>query len=374
MDPERVPLWQEVIVSKNLGWIFIVSFFVVALAASSIHCGEATPGTTSCEVAADCEGQAWGRDDCDRTEGHWECLSGTCTAVCDEDECRTVSDCVGDWTEDCSGHFACSSGRCEQVCENETCGNGECNAAGGETLESCPEDCDQGCEAPADCTDGHAWDVPCEGRWDCQANSCVEVCDYDSCGNGTCDTAQGENQDSCRGDCVEACLLPSDCYSEQWAPQICQGRWNCFQGTCQKICDDINCGNGIFWGLNGENEDSCFIDCLGGPCEEMIDCLGHRWYDPNHQACQGHWRCNPPSEADQLATGACEAVCDDGPSGGCGDGICDTANGETPTSCMADCATGYSCTKSEDCAVLTLPDGCTGTWICSSLLCVPQCE
>ena len=33
------------------------------------------------------------------------------------------------------------------------------------------------------------------------------------------------------------------------------------------------------WGLNGENEDSCFLDCLGGPCETLTDCLAHRWYE-----------------------------------------------------------------------------------------------
>jgi len=306
---------EEVVVSEQLRWVFVLSFFVVVLAASSIHCSGASPVLPSCNVAADCESRSWVQGDCDRADGHWECTNGICTAVCDE-----------------------------------------------------------GCETPADCTDGYAWDVPCEGRWDCQANACVEVCDYDSCGNGTCDTAQGENQDSCRGDCVDGCLLPTDCYSETWAPQICQGRWNCFQGTCQKICDEINCGNDICWGLNGENEESCFQDCLGGPCETLIDCLGQRWYDPDRQACQGHWECIPPSQMDQLATGVCEAVCDDEPGGGCGDGTCDTANGETPTSCLVDCATGYSCTKSEDCNALALPSGCTGSWICASQLCVPQCE
>lgn len=193
-----------------------------------------------------------------------------------------------------------------------------------------------------------------------------------------------------------ACQSPSDCESLVWSRDDCTrdaGWWeseapnfvaqgpedecevvgNCI-GECQRICDHTNCGNGICWGLNGENEDSCFIDCLGRPCQELIDCVGQRWYDPDHVPCQGHWKCVPPSQMDQLSTGACEAVCDDEPGGGCGDRICDTLNGETPTSCLVDCGTGYSCTKSADCDSLTLPDGCTGSWICSSQLCVPRCE
>jgi hypothetical protein len=250
-----------------------------------------------------------------------------------------------------------------------------CAEAGGETKESCPADCDALCEAPADCVARRDWDRPCDGRWDCQAQTCVQVCDYESCGNGTCDVTAGENEDSCAADCVDTCREPPDCYSESWAPgAICQGRWNCLQGECQRICDSINCGNGICWGLNGENEESCFEDCLGGPCQELIDCLGQRWYDPDHQPCQGHWQCIPPSQPDQLSTGACEAVCADGLGESCGDGTCDTLNGETPTSCLVDCSSGYSCTKSEDCDALTLPSGCSGDWICASRICVPECE
>ena len=65
--------------------------------------------------------------------------------------------------------------------------------------------------------------------------------------------------------------------------------------------------------FNGENEDSCFRDCLGGPCEELTDCFGHRWYED----FGGHWQCNPADPPLMLSTGACEAV-EDGV--GCGDG------------------------------------------------------
>lgn len=363
--------------SKRFLWALLPSVCFGVLAVGLIDCSD-VPADVQCVDASDCEGFLggnWTNNQCTRLEGHWECNSGICFPVCDE--CLAATQCIGEWTQDCNGHFACTGGQCEQVCESADCGNGLCAPAGGETPESCPPDCASPCEVAADCASTQQWDAPCEGHWDCVTQSCVEVCDYESCGNGTCDTAGGETEDSCPGDCVEGCrsLVPSDCFSEQWAPMaICQGRWNCLQGTCQRICDSSNCGNGICWGLNGENEDSCFVDCLGGPCEELIDCMGQRWYDPNLQACQGHWQCNPPSTPGQLATGACEAVCDDAPGGGCGDGACDTLNGETPTSCLVDCGSGYSCTKSEDCNALTLPSGCAGSWICSSLICVPECE
>jgi len=367
-----------VLVLKRLSWILLSTAALLVLATGSIHCsGSTVPEGQDCVTREDCLNNNWTNNQCSRLDGHWECDMGVCFPVCDE--CATVAQCLGEWTLDCNGHFACTEGQCEQVCDSVGCGNDLCAPAGGETAESCPPDCAAPCETAGDCTATGVWDEPCEGRWECQSQDCVGVCDYESCGNGSCDTAQGENEDSCPGDCVDGCrsLVPSDCFSEQWAPTICQGRWNCLQGTCQKICDDINCGDGICWGLNGENEDSCFEDCLGGPCEELIDCLGQRWYKTGsgtQPSCQGHWQCNPANPPGQLTTGACEAVCDDASGGGCGDGTCDTLNGETPTSCLVDCGSGYSCTKSEDCNSLTRPSGCTGSWICASLICVPLCE
>jgi hypothetical protein len=355
-------------VSKTIVWSLVTTLVLVALAVSSIRCSAAPvdPGGF-CVVDADCDVVEWGGD-CRESEGHWECdAQGVCDPICDP-ECNTVADCIGEWTQACAGRFACEQGECQQPCDSVTCGDGTCDTTGGETKQSCPADCDQPCEAPADCTDGHEWDAPCEGRWECQSQTCFEFCDYISCGDGACNSDEGENEDSCPGDCLEGCRIPSDCFSEQWAPgAICQGRWNCLpSGECDRVCDETNCGDGVCWGLNGENEDSCFRDCLGGPCEGPIDCLAHRWYEP----CGGHWECVPPMPPAQLATGACEAVCD---AGGCGDGICDSGFGETPVSCLIDCA-GYSCTRSEDCSALTLPIGCTGDWICSSLICVAQCE
>lgn len=116
-----------------------------------------------------------------------------------------------------------------------------------------------------------------------------------------------------------------------------------------------SCGDGACAPGEGETAESC-----------PQDCLGYHWYDDR----SGHWQCNPPGQPSQVATGACDPICD---ADGCGDGTCDTLNGETPQSCIADCSR-YSCTTSPDCDVLAFPDGCTGTWICSGAICVPQCE
>ena len=226
---------------------------LVALAVSSIRCSAApiNPGG-SCEGDADCDVLEW-VGECRESEGYWECdAEGLCDPICDP-ECDTVADCIGEWTQACDGRFACDEGECQQLCDSVTCGDGTCDTAGGETKESCPADCDQPCEAPADCTDGHEWDAPCEGRWECQSQTCVEFCDYISCGDGACNSGEGENEDSCPGDCLEGCRIPSDCFSEQWAPgAICQGRWNCLSsGECDRVCDETNCGDGVCWGLNG---------------------------------------------------------------------------------------------------------------------------
>lgn len=361
---------------KNFSWVLLSPAALAGLAVGSIHCSD-VPADKQCLDAEDCGSRAWTNYECSRQGGHWECSQGICFPVCAE--CATVEQCVGEWTQECHGHFACTDGECGEVCDPLGCSDGICNMVGGETIDSCPEDCAEPCEVASDCLAGYDWDAPCQGHWACQSQDCVEICTYDTCSDGMCDSAGGEDADSCPGDCVEGCrpLVPSDCFSEQWAPMsICQGRWNCLPtGVCDRLCDSNNCGDGVCWGLNGENEDSCFVDCLGGPCDELIDCMGQRWDDPDHQACQGHWQCNPADPPGQLTTGACEAVCGDAPGGGCGDGSCDTLDGETPVSCLVDCGGGdYACTTSGDCSALTLPSGCTGDWICAGLICVPQCE
>jgi len=335
-------------VANRVWQVGLGSVFLAALATSPAGCGNG--GTNNCDgVANACEEADATR--CDGTN------SGIQTCLADSDGCLVWTD-----STSCGDDAVCDDTIDPPSCV-AGCGDGECDPDAGETPESCPADCDPSCETLTDCLTME-WDAGCEGRWDCELEKCVEVCDYDSCGDDVCSPAEGENEQTCPRDCREGCQVPSDCYLEQWG-MICQGRWNCFQGVCTETCPagDTNCPDGVCWGLNGENEDSCFLDCLGGPCEELTDCFAHRWYED----FGGHWQCNPADPPLMLSTGACEAV-EDGV--GCGDATCDVLGGETPISCVADCS-DYSCTKSDDCSTLTLPDGC-GSWICSSLVCVPQ--
>lgn len=57
-------------------------------------------------------------------------------------ECQAAGDCLEkDWLVDCLGHWACEQGACAEVCDFEACGDGTCDAAFGESAQSCPEDC-----------------------------------------------------------------------------------------------------------------------------------------------------------------------------------------------------------------------------------------
>ena len=336
-----------------------VAWFALALAS----CGSSCPPFPSCLDASNCEGRDWPEDRCPESAGRWECQNNDCVAVCES--CVSVADCLDDeWTLDCGGRFICNDGACTQACDGERCGDGFCDETVGESRGSCPEDCQQPCTIPGNCL-MEEWDLPCEGRWDCVEEVCVPICDYDACGDGTCSPGNGENAQTCPQDCREGCELPPDCYGETW-DQICQGRWNCIGGECDSVCDETGCGNGTCEGLNGENQDSCFQDCQGGPCDVTTDCVGYDWVGRD---CSGHWECVAPAMATMGSTGACEAVCD---ISGCGDGDCDILGGETPKSCGGDCG-DYICSVNDDCTELTLPAGCS-SWLCSAQVCVPQCE
>ncbi|MCP4196413.1 MAG: PKD domain-containing protein [Proteobacteria bacterium] len=220
--------------------------------------------------------------------------------------------------------------------------------------------CDQDAGA-GDCI-GEDWDIPCAGRWVCEESACVEVCDYSSCGDESCDSEIGEGTESCPDDCRVGCQMPGDCIDRNWT-QICQGNWTCSIGVCNQSCISVHCGNGVCEPDVGENGQACVSDCLDGPCQEIYDCFGYAWNGDGD--CPGHWSC-------QGASGACESVCD---AVGCGNGTCDVApGGETPTNCSEDCA-DYDCNVSSDCTELTFPDGCGGgQWLCISRVCTSFCS
>jgi len=312
-----------------------------------------------CETAADCEAQdlEWTADEeCREDQGHWECSICECVQVCDFN-CENVSECLERfWDIRCIGHWACEDGWCTEVCDDVGCSDGDCDEAGGETEASCPNDCAEPCTDSADCID-RLWTLRCQGRFDCQAGQCVALCDYESCGDDNCESNIGESEQSCPADCLEGCETVEDCLDEDWT-QLCPGRFNCWLNECQQICDDAMCGNGTCQPQIGESGKSCSADCGRGPCHDATDCFAYSWYE----GCNGHWTCTED--------GICEETCD---SESCSDGTCSVLDGESPYVCPDDCA-AYTCQTSDDCDELSLPDGCTGQFLCFERVCWPECE
>ena len=250
--------------------------------------------------------------------GHWICENGDCLPVCEE-VCQSVADCLDlPWNVKCWGHWACEQGNCVEVCDDVACGDGNCDTDGGETAASCAVDCGAGCQAPVDCL-GLVWDVRCIGHWDCQQGECVEVCDDVGCGNGICDVQGGESSQSCPLDCTQDCRAAIDCLDHEWNI-FCQGHWECIHGICSPECDMETCGDGVCDPWGGETATSCSADC-NPVCQVPADCLGLSWLVD----CLGHWGCE---------NGQCVEVCD---FVGCGDGQCDREGGESPQSCPDDC-------------------------------------
>ncbi len=313
---------------------------------------------TQCTENGDCDGQQWPTQevDCAQEHGHWECQDGACTAVCNA-QCDDAAGCSSfQWGVDCLGHWDCVLGFCNEVCDEVGCGDDECDEMGGETVGSCPEDCGLVCALPMDCT-GEEWILPCDGRWECTDSTCVGVCDYTSCGNGTCDNDNGESSTSCPDDCMTNCQLPIDCIHNTWT-QLCQGLWSCYLGQCKQVCESNSCGDGVCSPEAGETGTSCYKDCHAGACTELGDCTGLPWLVD----CDGKWTCD-------AASGSCMEDCE---GTDCDDGVCDVLGGEDTGSCAADCS-DYVCSMNDDCSALTLPEGCSG-WMCVNQVCVPTCQ
>ena len=213
------------------------------------------------------------------------CLGDDCATPA---ECLAAVDCLDQvWEIDCLGHWACEAGVCEEFCDFEACGDGICDGAGGENLESCPNDCavQPECELAMDCL-GQVWEIDCLGHWACEAGACEEVCDFESCGDGNCDGAGGESLQSCPEDCGQTeCAQADDCLELDW-PIYCMGRWTCEAGACTAVCDMETCGDGICDAAGGENEQSCSLDCDLDPTLESFasacgDCGGQECYEPD---------------------------------------------------------------------------------------------
>lgn len=158
------------------------------------------------------------------------------------------------------------------------------------------------CEQDAQCPSGHKCNTQLfQGRGLCECNSpqCKD------CGNGICDTNQGETCETCPTDC--ACSNNRVCFQHK-----CTG--TCGDGTCDpnencSSCLDCACPKGQEC-VRGE----CHAFCGNGTCDQGETCSN----------CVADCAC--PS-GKQCTNGTC--------SGFCGDGTCDPS--EHCTSCAQDC-------------------------------------
>ncbi len=102
------------------------------------------------------------------------------------------------------GNTVVNAGACQMLVGGFTCirmGDGVCGAP--ENICNSPDDCGMPaqCRAPADCL-GQMWNIRCLGHWTCDAASqCVEACG-ETCGDGRCNPADGEDASNCSTDCV----------------------------------------------------------------------------------------------------------------------------------------------------------------------------
>jgi hypothetical protein len=309
-----------------------LSWLVCSLALSAGCSSEAGPGC----VQAECVG--------DPGPGcAWACVDGSCRALCPP-ECVLAADCgAKPWEEPCQGRWECQAGACRAVCESPQCvqdhdctGVLPCEHGGRWRCQdnTCRADCDPPpqCQAPVDCL-GRTWPESCFGHWSCPGGSCRATCDPQTCPNGSCDTAGGEDEGSCPADCVvRPCTTASDCNELTW-PLACLGVWMCEAGACRPECRP-DCGQE---GWRVESAEAC---CAG--LRALVDCPPEL---PNCEVTQ-------------------RLFCVD-----CGDGACDPH--ESTMNCLGDCPLG--CQVGERRSYLC-PQGVSRPWCeCRQAPCEPIC-
>jgi len=255
-----------------------------------------------------CDDVGCGNGICDVQGGE---SAQSCPLDCTQ-ECRAAVDCLDhEWNIFCQGHWECIQGICSPECDMETCGDGVCDPWGGETATSCSADCNPVCQVPADCL-GLPWEVDCLGHWNCENGQCVEVCDFVGCGDGQCDREGGESPQSCPDDCSAACVeegfptgIPpaccsgldalADCVPDQPCPGSLLFCVDCGDQSCDPHENPYNCLDDCPEGCpvgeersyqcpNGPEVDWCV--CRPPDCRPVCLYIGTRsegWYD----SCSG---------------------------------------------------------------------------------------
>jgi hypothetical protein len=244
------------------------------------------------------------------------------------------------WDATCAFEAETIGGSCTGDCCTAN-GTPGCNSTGNIDCEECI------CGADPFCCNT-AWDLVCANAANGATCGVTCGCVIDPCGDGVCDAAIGEDIVTCPEDCapppkgpcctnnlsagcldanVEAAVCAVD-------PFCCNTRWD---GTCALEAETIG--------------GSCTGDCCaanGTPgcnstgntlCEECI-------CDTDPFCCNTAWDTTCALSAAGATCGVtCGCVVNP-----CGDGVCDAAIGENATTCPADCAgpaKGSCCTNNE---------------------------
>ncbi|HEY1554446.1 MAG TPA: DUF4215 domain-containing protein [Kofleriaceae bacterium] len=249
--------------------------------------------------------------------------------------------------EDCDPPGPSTNGgtACSPTCKFEVCGNGVID---GDTHEQCDDgtaNSDAACTTPAyanppatcsNCTTSctirtvvgpFCGDHICEAADGEDITNCQEDCM--GCGNGSIDP--GEECDNGSGNTDTPCAAPAYDTATPNTPNTCS--------TCTTSCTISTvlgpyCGDGTCQGGDGETETNCPADCTGcgnGLLEGSEAC--DNGTENTDTPCTTPAYHNPPNTCSTCTT-SCAIHTVEGPF--CGNGTCDT--GETKLSCPADCS------------------------------------
>ena len=207
----------------------------------------------------------------------------------DQEICNNGIDDDGDGMTDCADADCLNAQNCQVACDND----GICDA--GEDSTNCPNDCagTEICDNQLD-DDGDG-QVDCNDS-DCDSDpACSTVCNND----GTCDSAQGENETNCPNDCGTtptaelSCMALNSCYNCCGQDQTCAGEcdavassdaagemsalMSCVQSSCSTECgsggDQAACTTCIDTNCSTES-DACDWGPAGtGGCIALNNCL-----------------------------------------------------------------------------------------------------
>jgi hypothetical protein len=304
-------------------------------------------GDTKCEAIAG--------EYCDTCEADCGCKAGDvclfdtcCTPSCTK-ETNCMDDGCGGLCNLCAEGFECLAGKCGKPVTGPGCEPSYEPTCGGCECEACV------CAMDSYCCNT-AWDGICVGECTGQCGGC-KVADLPTCGDGTCDPFAGEYCDTCEDDCGckagDVCTMMGVCCTS-----TC-GDKECGDDGCGGVCGQCGEGTMCMDGFCIEVGPGCLATdtpgCGGCPCEECVFamdpyCANTAWDEICVDECMN-------------ACGGCAVILPN-----CGNGTCDTAEGENCKFCEEDCGCGKgeTCTKTGECCMPNCEgkpcgdDGCGG--------------